>query len=178
MGSEIVDDIKENQQLKATLGRITEERNRARLERDTLEQNRGCWTGRTCVACSGTGERDEMRNCPECGGTGETWETYEEQLRRAKADAAVLRHALDNVMRDFMPGPGSGCDSRGVEDSLVLGAAVLANGITGGDLLAELNRLREAEYAGHASAAKGELVSCARLEKRRLLDQWGEDPDA
>ena len=64
--------IKENQQLKATLGRITEERNRARLERDTLEQNR--------------------------------------------------RHALDNVVRDFMPGPGSGCDSRGVEDSLVLGA--------------------------------------------------------
>ena len=54
--------IKENQQLKATLGRITEERNRARLERDTLEQNRGCWTGRTCVICSGAGERDEMRN--------------------------------------------------------------------------------------------------------------------
>lgn len=65
--------IKENQQLKATLAKVTEERNRARLERDTLEQNRGCWTGRTCVACSGTGERDEMRNCPECGGTGETW---------------------------------------------------------------------------------------------------------
>ena len=37
---------------------------------------------------------------------------------------------------------------------------------------------REAEYAGYASAAKGELVSCARLEKRRLLDQWGEDLDA
>ena len=38
---------------------------------------------------------------------------------------------------------------------------------------------REAEHAGYTTAVHGQrarqLESCARLEKRRLLDAWGED---
>lgn len=63
---------------------------------------------------------DEVRRLREAAQSGQ--DAVRKQLD-AEAGAAVLRHALDSVVCDFMPGPDSGCDSRGVEPSLVEGAA-------------------------------------------------------
>ena len=104
--------------------------------------------------------------CPHCGmrETFQDWDGWRSAARAVRTSCLACRTA----------GPLMGTEADAVH---AWNRLALATSIAEAAWLE-----REAEHAGYTTAVHGQrarqLESCARLEKRRLLDAWGEDGPA